>query len=248
MSSRLVGLSLIAVTLVASTALAYIPPTEFLLGQMADRRRRTEVRDLTVVLTAELLDVDAPVEERIYLKNPERLRLERETPDGTTVTIEREGKRAQGTPESQKRVTTGSPDLLAQLLVPKGSDVEAMAARVLAALQALGVDTKVVSLTMYGTDVRENAFVIGARPWEPDKPQVWLDSTTFLPVRVITVDATSKARLETRFLDYGSSGTGDWFPRIIESYKGKERVQRAEVSEIKANQELPETLFQLPAS
>jgi hypothetical protein len=247
MLSRWTALAVLTCSLIAATAQAYLPHTEFLLGQMADRRKRTEVRDLTVLLTADLAELDAPVEERIYLKNPERLRLERESGDGTKVLVDREGKRAQGTPEALKRVTGGATDLLAQLLMPKGADTETMAARVLAALQALGVDTKVVALTIYGADVRESAYVIGAHPWETDKPQVWLDSSTFLPVRVITLDA-QKTRQETRYLDYGSSGTGDWFPRVIESYAGSKLVRRAEVSEIKANQDLPDTLFQLPAS
>ena len=105
------------------------------------------------------------------------------------------------------------------------------------------------TISAYGTGVtRETAYTIGAKPTETDKPQLWVDSSTFLPVRLISYvdEGGKKVRYESRFFDY-QSGAGDFFPRIIENYRAGKLVRRAEVGDIKVNQDLPETLFAVPA-
>lgn len=242
--------AMLVLSSVASTAQAYLLPADYLLQQMIERRRRTELKDLTVQLTAEIAGNDATVEERIYLKTPERLRVERELAEGLSIYVEREGRRAGGTDGGLKRLDGASPDMLPKLLMPRGASTDEALARLTSDLKTIGIDTSVVSLTIYGADVREAAYVIGARPWEKDKPQLWLDQASYLPVRIVTMvpESGKRVRRETRLLEYGSSGTGDWFPRVIEDYRGAELVRRAEVTDIKANQSLPETLFQLPTS
>lgn len=240
----------VAVCLASPVAHAYIVSAEFILNQLAERRAALELKDLTVQLVSDTDGVDAPVDERIYLKRPERLRHVRELPSGETVVIERDGKRAEGSETELKRSTTRSIEMLGVLLAPSGADDTARAQRLLTSLKTLGVDTTTVSLTLYGADARESAYVIGARPWEKDKPQLWLDQTTYLPVRLIHfIQESGKAvRYESRFTDYGSAAAGAFFPRVIENFRGDVRIRRAEVSELKANQDLPDTLFQLPPS
>lgn len=239
-----------AVCFIAPAAHAYIVSAEFIVNQLADRRGALELKDLTVQLVADTEGVDGPVEERIYLKRPERLRYVRELPSGESIVVEREGKRAEGDDTQLKRSTARSIEMLGVLLAPAGADDTARAQRILAALKAIGIDTTTVSLTLYGADARESAYLIGARAWEKDKPQIWLDQTTYLPVRLIHfVQENGKAvRYESRFTDYGSAAAGAFFPRVIENYRGETRIRRAEVTELKANQELPDTLFQLPPS
>ena len=72
----------------------------------------------------------------------------------------------------------------------------------------------------------------------------WIDKETFLPLRLILVN--KKARRETRWLEFGSSVTGDWYPRVIEILENDVRVERAEVTKIEMNKKVPETLFELP--
>lgn len=232
----------------AATADAYLLPTGFLMRQMADRRIKSEVRDCVVQLTAEIDGKNDPVEERIYVKTPERMRLERDLGDSELVQVEREGARAEGSANALKASRAPSTELLAQLLVPKGRDAEDMSARTIGTLQAVGIDTKVVGITIYGKDARETAYVIGAKPTETEKPQIWLDTNTFLPVRLISFvdEGGKKVRYESRFFDY-ATGSGDFFPRVIENYKAGKLVRRAEVSDVKVNQDLPDTLFQVPA-
>lgn len=241
------GLAL-AIVCVAMPAGAYLLPANFLIRQMAERRAKAEVRDCVVQLSADVDGRDDQVDERIYVKNPERLRLERDLGESSYVVVEREGKRAEGDTTGVKLSKNPSTELLATLLMPRGREPEDMAARTISVLQGLGIETKVIGITIYGKDARETAYTIGAKPTEVDKPQLWVDSTTFLPVRLISYvdEGGKKVRYESRFFDY-TTGVGDFFPRVIENYRAGKLVRRAEVGDIKVNQDLPDTLFQVPA-
>lgn len=249
MSKRVVVGIFLALVFAAAPARAYLLPASFLIRQMAERRSKADVRDCVVLLSAEMDGREQPVEERIYVKNPERFRLERDLGDANYVVVEREGKRAEGAGDALKSSKQPSTEMLASMLMPRGQTTEDMAARTIATLQGLGVETKVVGITIYGRDARETAYVIGAKPYETDKPQLWVDSTTFLPVRLISYvdEGGKKVRYESRFFDY-TNDVGDFFPRVIENYRAGKLVRRAEVSDVKVNQDLPETLFQVPAS
>jgi outer membrane lipoprotein-sorting protein len=252
MSRRLVlvGCGFLAATLlVAASAHAYLLPASFLIKQMAERRAKADVRDCIVQLSAEIDGQDQPLDERIYMKNPERFRLERDIGEQNWVVVEREGKRAEGMDGKLTASHAASTEMLSNLIMPKGHEPEDMAARTIAMLQGMGVETKVVSITIYGKDARETAYIIGAKPGDTEKPQLWVDSSTFLPVRLVTFvdEGGKKTRYESRFFDY-TTGVGDFFPRVIENYKAGKLIRRAEVNDIKVNQDLPDTLFQVPAS
>lgn len=249
MSRFISAFFVLVVIALATPAHAYLLPANFLIRQMAERRAKAEVKDCVVQLTADMDGRDEPVDERIYVKNPERLRLERDLGENSNyVVVEKEGKRAEGDTAAVKLSKNPSTELLATLLMPRGKEPEDMAARTISVLQGLGIETKVIGITIYGKDARETAYTIGAKPTETDKPQLWVDSTTFLPVRLISYqdEGGKKVRYESRFFDY-QSGAGDFFPRIIENYRAGKLVRRAEVGDIKVNQDLPETLFAVPA-
>jgi hypothetical protein len=233
--------AVLAGLLAGDIARAYVLPTEFIMRLLAEKRRRLDVSDLSVQLITEVVRHDAPVDERIYLKNPERLRRVRQLEeDEATVEIVREGQTAAG-PEDRIRKTRGPPDILAALLMPKGADLDSMQARMTQAVSALGIDTRVTALGRFGDRI---CYVVGARAWEEDVSQLWLDKETFLPSRLILVKGSK--RRETRWLEFGSSVTGDWFPRVIELYEDGKLVERAEVARIEPNKKVPETLFEIP--
>lgn len=234
----------LALTAAAKVANAYVIPADFLMKLLAEKRRELKVRDLSAQLVAEVEGSLAPVDEYLYVKSPERLRLVAQGDDGSSVYIEREGQRAMG-PESAPKRLTHAFDLTATLLVPNGRDLESMAARMLAAMRAAGVDTSIVSLGREGDTL---AYIVGARPFEPDKPQVWLYKSSFLPLKTVLFDRSRSpaSRVEMRFLDYGSPIGGEYLPGVIEVYRDGKRVRRAELTKLSVNQTLPETLFDLP--
>ena len=241
---RMAWIFLVLLSLSATQALAYILPAPFLLQMLAEQRRDLKLRDISAQLEVERHGEDEIFDERLYLKSPERMRLVDETENGR-VYVEREGKRAVGTAERLKPMDGLATDLMARLLMPAGSSVDDMAKRLLATVKSVGIDTEIVSLAR---DNERVVYVIGAKPWEKDKPQLWLDKTSMMPVRFILFakEGAAGARYETRLLGYGGATAGDFLPQTIERYVDGKKVWRATLSKVDVNQKLPETLFVIP--
>ena len=225
----------------AGPAQAYVMPADFLMRLLAEARRESGQKDITLTLNADLADHDHQVDERIYLKRPERFRLVQQD-DVTLVRVDKEGQSAAGEDRALKP-TGPSQNLLPVLLMPRGKDLDEMQARLVKALADLEIDTKTVTFGRLGETV---VYVIGARAWETDKPQVWLDKMTFMPVRMILpVKTDTKPTLvDTRLLEYGT-GPVPSLPRVVEEWRDGKLARHAEVVSVQLNQELPETLFDL---
>ncbi|MEM6730494.1 MAG: hypothetical protein AAF658_03005 [Myxococcota bacterium] len=232
----------------ATDARAYIPNAIQLLENMAARRAKLRLNDLTAQLTAELSGVDSPVEERIYIKTPERLRLVQERPDETRIYIEREGKRAGGPEDALKLLKGPSTEMLSTLLMTRGESNGDRAGRLMSLLKSAGVKVEDVTLGIYGDDVRQTAYIIGAKAWEEEKAQLWIDRETFQPVRWVMYaqEDGKRARYENRFTGYGSPAGGAWFPEVIETYRNGTLLRRSQLNEVRTNESLPESLFALP--
>jgi len=140
-----------------------------------------------------------------------------------------EGNRAAAVDSNGKRRTEGAAVAVGQsaltavcalLAVRSSSDGEARAA-VERFLEQLKVDRAAKTwLARFGGDV---AYVIGAR--EENKPQLWVFKDNFLPARLRWSDEQGTA-WDVRFYDYTSPATGEWFPRLLEVYRGGELVLR----------------------
>jgi hypothetical protein len=246
---QLLGGSLLCglLTLVwAPAAQAYVPPADALCRMLAEVRRAPQVRDVSLQLTADVQGHDSPVEKRLYFKKPERMRVVQQD-DVVLTSIYREGLCVSLENKVLKAGPLPADQLLPVLYFPRGSTIEDMAGRVLAALQAADVDTHVTAL---GRQAEAVAYIIGARDFEPDRPQVWLDKATLQPIRVVTLVKGAQAdqaplRRELRLLEYGSSVCGNSFARVYEVYEDGTLVRRAEVTAARFNQDLPESLFDL---
>lgn len=240
----LASVVLLALVATAAPVSAYVPASDFLLKLLADKRRELGVKDVSAQLVAEVEGVEGQVDEHLYMKAPERLRLVSQRDDGPIVYVEREGQRAAGPENALKRLTSVT-DLTAVLFMPAGNELEAIASRLLSTLRALGVDTSIVSL---GRQEDTLAYIIGARPFEPDKPQVWVYKQSLLPMRTVLFEhgRGAPSRVEVRYLDFGSPVGGDYLPGAIEVYRDGKRVRRAELQKLSVNQGLPETLFDVP--
>jgi outer membrane lipoprotein-sorting protein len=239
---RQLPLWILAASMLASTtAEAYVLPATFLIRMLADKRHEQKIKDLSIELNSEELATKTSVDGHLYLKQPRRLRLTVEG-DGGEVYVEKEGACAAGTGGRLKRRKCLAQDLIGSLFVPGEKDYEEISKRLLAALQRAGIDTEIVAL---GRDDKGSfVYIIGARPWEPEKPQLWLNKETFLPVRQ-RVKVGDDIH-EVRFLGYGTEATGNWFPKVMEEYENDVLVRRSEVTKIKINQELPESMFDIP--
>ncbi len=244
LGTRPLGLALF-VALSTTDVAAHILPADFILRMLVEKRRRLDFQDLTVELTTEIEGHDSPVEERVYLKPPERMRRVRQGEDSVTVYVFREGEVGQGPENAIQRIKGAPADLLTTLLTPAGEDLEQAQARVLRVLAAHGINTRTVSLSRDGDGV---AYVIGAPPKTPDKPQLWIDKDTFLPTRAIfTRKLDGKdVRVELRWLEFASSATGELYPRVIEMYHNGVLRERSEAQKVESNRKVPDSFFDLP--
>ncbi len=90
------------------------------------------------------------------------------------------------------------------------------------------------------------AFVIGAKPWEAEKPQLWIDKALRVPVRVVQRDP-SGGWIETRLLGFGSAATNEWFPSRIEVRKNGQLIEQTTYSKAQLNVRLDDKLFAPPS-
>ena len=163
---------------VTTSAQAYVLPTEFIMRMLADKQRRLKAQDWSLKLSTEFPDKGEVIEERLYLKRPERVRRV-QTANGQEVYVELEGKTAIGTAESLVLSTEVTTNLVGSLMVPKGKGLDEMSTRMIKNLQKVGIDTTQVAIGRLG---QRPVYIVGAKAFEQDKPQVWFDKASFLPV------------------------------------------------------------------
>ena len=118
------AITLLAVSLLALPAQAYVLPTDYILRLMLDVQAEHKIKDASLKLSTEMLGNPEKSSERLYIKSPERLRLLSEN-DEAALYIEREGVRAEGTDGALTKLKTLPTNLLASLRFPKGKKTEA---------------------------------------------------------------------------------------------------------------------------
>ena len=227
---RLVVLALLV--LMASTAMAYIPPASFLLDRLTYKRIKTGVRRLKVTMQCRKGRQES-VEHKLYLKVSGQVRRER---GKDVVEICKAGKcwLKSGAAKPQKLPKW---TYLPYLYFVEG---DAKGSRWLALLQSLNVDTKVDALTRFHSRV---AVVLGAKSWERDRPQFWLDKDRFVPLRLMLLDG--KSLVDIQWVEWGTKTGGDWFPSVMEIRKDGTVIERCEVDEVTSGVSMPEDLFKL---
>ncbi len=216
----------------ASSALAYISPASFLLDRLAHKRSQTGVRRLKVNMQCREGGGE-PVENNLYLKVSGLVRRERA---GGSVEICKSGdcwlKRGDQKPRKLPR--------WAYLPYLYFVEMDAKGSRYLGLLRSLKVDTQVDTLTRFHSRV---AVVLGAKSWEQDRPQFWLDKDRFVPLRLMLLEG--KSLVDIHWIDWGTKTGGDWFPSVIEIHKDGEVVERCQVKEVKSGVSMPADLFKL---
>lgn len=235
--------------LVAEVAAAYIIPVPFICRRFAADRRKAELRDLTLDLEVTVPgatpgEAERTLEGRLYLKDPQRLRLEL-TSEGEepAVLIERDGKR-QHSAGSAELALLPRQDLLTAFFATRGEDSDELAEPMLAALRALRIDPAVVALRRWESG--RVVYVAGAKPWEPERPQLWFTKADELPVYYRFngpgLDG-QEHRFEVYLREWGSPVAADWFPAQLELRRDGRTVMAWRVTKAERNLNLPETLF-----
>jgi outer membrane lipoprotein-sorting protein len=231
---------------VASTipaiALAYVLPADAIFSTMA--RKRVEIDFKTLVAEGTYQAGGGPPVSIWEVMIPGRVRrIERKSKEATEITLIKENKRwSYRIGEKAAPSAKAPPDIVLTFL--GANDKDPGGARGSAFLRSRGIDESTVSLSRLD---KRAAYVIGAKPWEANKPQLWVDKEYYLPCRLIEVDKQSGSITDTRFLGYGSAVTGEWYPQKIEVWKDGNLVESTTYTSARLNEEVNDDLLKPPS-
>ena len=221
-----------------SPALAYIDPAPLLLEKAAVARAKLEYQ--TLVAEGRSFEPGAdPVEvwEGVWTDHAHRRELRHGEITEVILTIGQRRWRYEGSEAgAAARVR---PDPWQVFVVEAGGDPNGR--RGVALLQAYGIDETVVSMARQ--DGRP-AYILGAKPWQEELPQLWLDAELLTPARLVFfVDGV---RHELRWLGFGSPLTGPFYPRAYEERVDGELALRIEYTRVEPNASIDERRFRAP--
>lgn len=231
------------VLLVPASSLGYILPAQAILSKISARRAEIGFRTLVAKGTYQEGDQPPhPIWEAIRANEARRVEHDVDGEERVVLTVGAKRWRFDlgepaGTPE---RVAH---DLILEFVADTERDRGAE--RALAFCEKHGIDTEVVSLARQEGHI---AYVIGAKPWESDKPQLWVDKRYHVPIRLVTKDARSGVVSEVRLLGFGSEITSEWYPRRIEHWENGVLVRSTTYSSVSLNEKLEPKLFAPPSS
>ena len=239
----------------ALPAQAFRPSTKWVLDKAYDKAIARGTTSLHVDATIAVYDPITgqrrgdDVAERAWLASPgssgaSSLRREIDQTAGLVVELRVDNKLITRTPGQPDKSQKAGVDVLADLIVAAPPVDAGMAAdRLIVAMKALGVNTEVVSYARFDGRV---AYLIGSKPWETDKPQVWFEKDTHLPLRLVTFQKGSDGgvvKLDVRYLGWGSPVGGAWYPQTIEIWRGEKILRRAATQNIERNLPIDAALF-----
>lgn len=240
-----------AATLGAARAEAYRPPARLLLQKAMDRQAERGTKTVKVDAETQLFDAAGSARgpafvERLMLQAPGSMRRESDLPDGTRVELRVDDKQLVKQPGQPDKSGKAAADLLFDFVngAPPLDPDRAME-RVLRDMKALGINPEVVSFARFDGRI---SYLIGSKPWEKDKPQLWLDKDTLLVTRVVMVqkgEGGAVQRTDVRYLGWGSPIGGVWFPASIEVWVDDKLVRRTLVENVDRNLAFDATLFLL---
>lgn len=240
----LAGAALLATT----PALAFRPSATWVFGRAMEKARDRGTTSLRVDATTSVWDVTGkPViegaAERVWLEAPGRLRRELDVGKGMTTEVRVDGRLLVREPDKAERSSKSGLDLLADMMTAQSSlEAGPAAQRLIAAAKGIGVNPEVVAYSRFDGRI---AYLVGSKPWETDKPQLWLDKELLVPLRLVTTlkDGSATTRLDVRYLGWGSPVGGAWYPAAVEIWRGDSLVRRTVTETLERNTTLDPGLF-----
>jgi len=219
------------VVLLSLPAAAFIPNPSFMLGKLVQQRGKMGYRRLQVTMTC--ADGAGEHAETLYLKVPGLVRRER---GSGVIDICRRG-------QCRRKAPGGGIERLpdwSYLPYLFFVEMDANTSRYLGLLKSLGVDLAVDTIARFHSRI---AVVYGAKHWERDRPQFWMDKDDFLPLRLMFLKG--KQMVDIQWVEWGSREAGNWFPSRIELHLDGRQVDKCTVSGVKSGMDMPDSLFKL---
>lgn len=221
---------------VATPALAFVLPTDAILSSVV--RRRAQMSFKTLALHGRVKVGTEPEREVYEVLNRKARRREIKLEQGSVVELIRGGTRwlyRPGEPQPKpERVPLPHP---LDVFVVSGTEADAEAL-----IRAYDIDPKQVSLGRFEKRV---VYIIGAKPWETDKPQLWIDKEMMVPVRTIGKDAKGQL-VEYRTLGFESAETSEWYPQRVEHWENGKLMETVSYRRVEHDPKVEPNLLEAP--
>ncbi len=207
-----------ALLCLGSAAAAYVLDATAVFRQFGDAQARSGAQAAHLVGTAAIGPSGGgaarAVPFRLDLSFPGACRLEIDRP-GNPESIAYRGEKVTS-PGPVDPAISAFASLACPALVLRGMSARAGQAAIAAFAARLAVDRSTVSLARYR---RRATFAVGAKPRDLNRPQIWFDQRSGLPVRII---GTAAGKLwDVRFVDPRSLATGRAAPRRIRVFQAQ---------------------------
>ena len=175
-------------------------------------------------------------EETLYYGFPDRFRVEAASAGARRIHVTAGDQAVTILDQSVVRNTETAFDRYKDLLLMRSR------ASLEAHLGRLGMDVTVSSLGCFG---HQTVYIVGARYPDESVPQLWLDQTTFRPLRWLVGDDSAGSPsdlLEIRYLDWRPVEKF-WYPYQIRFFQGDRLVGEIKTLDLELNPPLAKSLF-----
>ena len=233
------ALFLSAFVLISTSALAFLPSVNWILNRAVALYLESPTKSIRVSMEGyDLSESNQKLarSEKAFFKRGYNFRREANQGDRSIIEIMGKGNVKQRLADFPAEVFPEFMQLYYSL--HKGEKGPQGSAVLLAALERTGVDTSVISINRHNSDI---VWVIGAKPNEPLKTQVWLTKKHFRPVRVVLNNG--RESLDWRFLGEQRFDDKPFLFAGLELRWNGRLVRKLEVTEFKMNQKLSKDLF-----
>lgn len=237
----------LGISLLASSAAAYIPSLSYLLQRYVQGRIERKLSSLKVVLDEQKLVGQKWHEgsRTIWLSAPFKMRSEYEADDTKIVRIRSGYKQWQQKNQQQFRPVTSAPDLIADFFAcaEEGKEDNGSARdRLMKYFSLYKIDKEKIVLTRFDGRI---AILIGADPWDKSKPQLWLDKDGLFPLRFIYHENGQDAAplIDLQLRGFGGAKGGTIFPDRIEKYRDGVLLEKSVLRELQVSPKLSAKMF-----
>ena len=227
-------LAAVSLLALARPALAWIPPADFLVGKMADRRKGVKTLRARGIRTYSgrsfdggKQDVTETIEANIADAS---YRLERKTPRGIYLEVS-DGKRRVSVNDGKVGTVEADPRPLERLLFTGAPKDE-----LLAAMQAFGIRMDVVGLTRLDGKI---AWIIGAKEGDTNAPALWIEKDRSLPLKL----TDPRAKRTVLYDGWNEPGSAGVVPARLTILMGDDISETLKIEETKVNPKLGADLF-----
>jgi len=220
-------------------ARAHIDPAPLLLEKAA--RARAGLDYETLVVEGRLIEAGqppAPIWEGVWSNRAHRREVRRGDDIDATLTI---GRKRWKVGASQTDATREPSRILPDPIQAFVVDADGESGRRMALLEAYSIDASLVSMAR---QAGRPCYVIGAKPWEPEKPQLWLDAELLTPSRLVFTAAGAKHDL--RWIGFDGPLTGPFYPTRYEERRDGELILTIEYTRAEPNAPIDDRRFTAP--